>query len=93
MAPGAGLMAVYRIPSEGRHGTVGQRVGEEANEVWTRIWGLGRGDAHWRTLSAVAQKRRVVLTGARPGKWRVAPMARLERTEASRKSSRQWWLD
>jgi hypothetical protein len=41
----------------------------------------------------VAWKRRVVLTGARPGKWQVAPMARLESTEASRKSSRQWWLD
>jgi hypothetical protein len=54
MAPGVGPMAVDRIPSEGWHGAVGQRVGEEASEVWTPIWGLGRGDAHWRTLSVVA---------------------------------------
>jgi hypothetical protein len=37
----AGDAAVGRIPSEGRHGTVGQQVREETGEVWTPIWGLG----------------------------------------------------
>jgi hypothetical protein len=70
MAPGQGR----------RRGTVGQQVRKEIGEVWTPIWGLGRGDAHMRTFSVVVQKNRVMLTGARPGKRQVAMMVRLERT-------------
>jgi hypothetical protein len=82
-----GVGAAGQIPGEGRCGMVGQRVGEEDGEVWTSVWGLGWGDAHQRTLSVAVQKRRLVLTGVRPGKQRVAPMVWLERTGASRWSS------
>jgi hypothetical protein len=84
----AGEAVVGRIPNEGQRGTVGQQVRKEISEVWTPIWGLGRGDAHMRTFSVVVQKNRVVLTGARPGKRQVAMMVRLERTGVSRWSSR-----
>jgi hypothetical protein len=35
-----------RIPGEGRHGTVGQQVGEEAGEVDTRFEAVGQWGTH-----------------------------------------------
>jgi hypothetical protein len=38
-----------------RRWTVGQGVKEVSGVEWNPFWGLGRGDAHRKTLSALAQ--------------------------------------
>jgi hypothetical protein len=67
----AGAAMAGRIPSEGQRGTVGQRAGEEAGEEWTPIWGIGWGDAHWRTLPVMAQseQRNSPVLGRRSDGW------------------------